>query len=99
MPPFGRTEIPAALLMMVLTMMLWAMFVAWCWLIWRLFTGQSIFPERPLVSRDEPRWGAGTVLVIMLAYITVSRIDFEWLSAGCRHAALQAGGLATGEST
>jgi membrane protease YdiL (CAAX protease family) len=72
MPNIGPTEILAALLTMLLLFIFWSMFVAWVWLIWCLLTGQSFLPERPMVTRSEPSWGAGTVLLVFLSYIGIS---------------------------
>jgi membrane protease YdiL (CAAX protease family) len=72
MPNIGPTEILAALLTMLLLFIFWSMFVAWVWLIWCLLTGQSFLPERPMVLRGEPSWGAGTVLLVFLSYIGIS---------------------------
>ena len=72
MPNIEPSEILLALLTMLFLSIFWAMFIAWTWMIWRLLTGQSIFPERPLVTRGEPSWGAGTVLLVFLSYIGVS---------------------------
>jgi membrane protease YdiL (CAAX protease family) len=73
MPDIGQhAEVLVPLLSMLLLLICWAMFVAWAWLIWRLVTGQSILPERPLVTRGEPLWGAGTILLVFLSYVGVS---------------------------
>jgi membrane protease YdiL (CAAX protease family) len=72
MPNIGPTEILAALLTMLLLFIFWSMFVAWVWLIWCLLTGQSFLPERPMVTRGEPSWGAGTVLLVFLSYVGIS---------------------------
>ena len=72
MPNIGSTEILLALLTMLLLSTFWSMFVAWVWLIWRLLTGQSVFPEHPMVTRGEPSWGAGTVLIVFLSYVGIS---------------------------
>ena len=83
MPKIGPTEILLAVLTMLLLSILWAMFIAWAWLIWRLLTGQSILPERPLVIRGEPSWGAGTVLLIFLGYLGVSflaSVSYPWVA-------------------
>jgi membrane protease YdiL (CAAX protease family) len=77
MPNIGPTEIVRALLTMLFLCTLWAMFVAWAWLIWRLLTGQSILPERCVVSRRQPPWGAGTVLFILLPLIA-TQVDTSW---------------------
>ncbi len=76
MANIGPTEILLAFLTMLLLSIFWAMFIAWVWLIWRLLTGQSILPERPMVTRVEPSWGAGTVLLVFLSYLGVSSLIF-----------------------
>ena len=58
MPKIGPTEILLALLSTVFLAIVAAIFMAWGWLIWRLLTGQPILPERPIVTRGEPTWGA-----------------------------------------
>ena len=74
MPNIGPAEILLTFLTMLLLSLCWAMFIAWAWLIWRLLTGQSILPERPLVVRGEPTWGAGTVVLVFLSYVGVSTL-------------------------
>jgi membrane protease YdiL (CAAX protease family) len=72
MPDLGRHETLVAFSMMLLMMIVWSMIVAWVWLIWRLSRGESILPERPLVSREEPPWRAGTVSLVAFGYLLVS---------------------------
>ena len=71
MPNIGPTQILLGLLTFFLLTVLASMFLAWGWLIWRLLTHQPIFPEQPIVCRNDPRWGVWSVLLIVLLYVLV----------------------------
>ena len=71
MPNIGPTQILLVLLTFFLLTVLASMFMAWSWLIWRLLTHQPIFPEQPIVCRNDPRWGVWSVLLIVLLYVVV----------------------------
>ena len=78
MPTIALTEILRVLLTMSFLCILWSMFVAWAWMIWRLFTGQSILPENSMVNRRQPPWGAGTVLFVFLPLLATQVDISQW---------------------
>ena len=79
MPNIGPTEFIRASLTIVFLCTLWAMFVAWIWLIWRFFTGQPILPESPMVRRRETPWGVGTVLVVFVPLLATQVDISQWV--------------------
>jgi membrane protease YdiL (CAAX protease family) len=56
---------------MVLTI-LFGSLMSWIWTIRRLLNGRSVLPETPLVERGRTPWGAGTILLVVVAFVVVN---------------------------
>jgi membrane protease YdiL (CAAX protease family) len=63
---------PADIVQRVIASILAAMATCWCWLIFRLVTGQPVLPERSKACRREMPWHSGTILLVFFLYIGVS---------------------------
>jgi len=70
----GPAEILFGLLLLLFLSLIAGMFLAWGWVLQRLFRGRPILPERPMVTRTEAPWGVWTVLLVVLVYLLVSSV-------------------------
>jgi membrane protease YdiL (CAAX protease family) len=69
---------------LVMLSILFGIGATWCWMLWNLLTGQSPLPERPLVSRGRTPWSSGSVLIVILLWITIPILfqSYVWLTRG-----------------
>jgi hypothetical protein len=70
-------QIALGLLGLVLLAILASMFMAWGWLVVRLFNRQPVFPEQPLVPPTDTPWGWRTVILAVLVYVLVGVLVAE----------------------
>ncbi|HZW29820.1 MAG TPA: CPBP family intramembrane glutamic endopeptidase [Isosphaeraceae bacterium] len=52
------------------------MVLSWIWALRRLVARQPLLPERPLVERNPPPWGGGTVLLVFVTYVLGNVLAF-----------------------
>ena len=77
-------EILLGVLNWVLLTILFGALASWIWTIRRLWTHQPLLPEEPLVERRKTPWGVGTVLLVLVVYVLVSRYGLEWYALANR---------------
>jgi membrane protease YdiL (CAAX protease family) len=91
MEPSIASEILRAVVSGLILAILFGAIATWVWTIPRLFRGQPLLPQQPIVERQPPSWGVGTILLVLAAYILVSHYAFrsygrlahpEWGKAG-----------------
>lgn len=76
MGPTIATDILRAVFSGIILAVLFGAIATWLWTIPRLFRGQPLFPETPIVERRKAPWGLGTVLLVLATYALVTRDAF-----------------------
>lgn len=77
MGPHTATPILLTLIDGIILAILFGALASWVWTTRRLLREQPLLPETPIVERRRPPWGPGTILLILVAYILVSREAFH----------------------
>ncbi len=84
MGPNTVTEILRGVLNWLILAILFGAIASWVWTIHNLLRRRPLLPETPLVERRKPPWGIGTILLILVTYVLVSRYAFEWYALATR---------------
>ena len=77
-------EILLGILNWVLLTILFGALASWIWTIQRLWTDKPLLPNEPLVERRKTPWGVGTVLLVLIVYVLVTRYGLEWYALASR---------------
>lgn len=84
---FSADLISYTLLNTLLLLMLLGMVLAWTWALRRLWRGQPVLPERPIVPMRRVPWGAVTVFWVVVLYGFVNvEVSRAYAAATGRHA-------------
>ena len=77
-------EILLGILNWLLLTIVFGALVSWIWTIRRLWSHRPLLPKAPLVERRKTPWGVGTVLLVLVVYVLVSRYVLEWYALASR---------------
>lgn len=77
MDPSIASEILRAALSGLILAIVFGAIATWVWMLPRLFRDEPLLPEGPIVERRRTPWGIGTILLVLAAYVLVSRYAFE----------------------
>jgi membrane protease YdiL (CAAX protease family) len=77
MVPFTTTAIVRGVLHWAILAMMFGALASWIWVIHVRLSRRPLLPETPLVERRKPPWGIGTILLVLVAYVLVTRNALE----------------------